>query len=398
MMNSLEIQDKKAQLKKRANEICEQCKVEIRDFNEAEQTEIDNIKSQIEELNDELRKLDVTVSSEDKKEEITNINSRKKMNKEFRLIKAINDIANNRNLDAASTAVVNAGAEEMRKAGLSFGGQIQLPVEKRDVVTVENEGEDVVVTDFTNILEPLRAKNVLVAAGARYLTGLVGDVQVPIMGASNVTWEGETAPAKDGAPTFDHLKLQPKRLTAYVDVSKQFLVQDSLDAEALIRQDIVNAINSKLEATILGSSAGTATQPEGIFYSESALTEISDFAGVCNLEAEIEDANVMGECKYVMSNKAKAAFRNMAKSTKSTQLVMENGAIDGTPVLNTSHVEGKNVAYGDFSNLAIGSWGGIDLTVDPFSQATNGKVRLVINAFFDAKVLRPEAIKVATVA
>lgn len=398
MMNSLEIQDKKAQLKKRANEICEQCKVEIRDFNEAEQTEIDNIKSQIEELNDELRKLDVTVSSEDKKEEITNINSRKKMNKEFRLIKAINDIANNRNLDAASTAVVNAGAEEMRKAGLSFGGQIQLPVEKRDVVTVENEGEDVVVTDFTNILEPLRAKNVLVAAGARYLTGLVGDVQVPIMGASNVTWEGETAAAKDGAPTFDHLKLQPKRLTAYVDVSKQFLVQDSLDAEALIRQDIVNAINSKLEATILGSSAGTATQPEGIFYSESALTEIEDFAGVCDLEADVEDANVMGECKYVMSNKAKAAFRNMAKSTKSTQLVMENGAIDGTPVLNTSHVEGKNVAYGDFSNLAIGQWGAIDLTVDPFSQATNGKVRLVINAFFDAKVLRPEAIKVATVA
>lgn len=398
MMNSLEIQDKKAQLKKRANEICEQCKVEIRDFNEAEQTEIDNIKSQIEELNDELRKLDVTVSSEDKKEEITNINSRKKMNKEFRLIKAINDIANNRNLDAASTAVVNAGAEEMRKAGLSFGGQIQLPVEKRDVVTVENEGEDVVVTDFTNILEPLRAKNVLVQAGARYLTGLVGDVQVPLMGASNVTWEGETAAAKDGAPTFDHLKLQPKRLTAYVDVSKQFLVQDSLDAEALIRQDIVNAINSKLEATILGSSAGTATQPEGIFYSKSALTSISDFAGVCDLEADVEDANVMGECKYVMSNKAKAAFRNMAKSTKSTQLVMENGAIDGTPVLNTSHVEGKNVAYGDFSNLAIGQWGAIDLTVDPFSQATNGKVRLVINAFFDAKVLRPEAIKVATVA
>lgn len=397
-MNSLEIQDKKAQLKKRANEICEQCKVEIRDFNEAEQTEIDTIKSQIEELNDELRKLDVTVSSEDKKEEITNINSRKKMNKEFRLIKAINDIANNRNLDAASTAVVNAGAEEMRKAGLSFGGQIQLPVEKRDVVTVENEGEDVVVTDFTNILEPLRAKNVLVAAGARYLTGLVGDVQVPIMGASNVTWEGETAAAHDGAPTFDHLKLQPKRLTAYVDVSKQFLVQDSLDAEALIRQDIVNAINSKLEATILGSSAGTATQPEGIFYSESALTSISDFAGICDLEADVEDANVMGECKYIMSNKAKAALRNMAKSALTNELVMHDGNIDGTPVLNTSHVENKNVAYGDFSNLAIGQWGAIDLTVDPFSQATNGKVRLVINAFFDAKVLRPEAIKVATVA
>lgn len=393
-MNSLEIQDKKAQLKERANEICNQCKVEIRDFTEAEQTEIDTIKSQISELNDELRKLDVEISSN--KETINK--TKKTMNKEFRLIKAINDIANNRNLDSVSSAVVNAGADEMRKAGLSFGGQIQLPTEKRDVVTVESEGEDVVVTDFTNILEPLRAKNVLVQAGAKYLTGLVGDVQVPIMGAGNVTWEGETAPAQDGAPTFDNVKLQPKRLTAYVDISKQFLVQDSLDAEALIRQDIVNAINSKLEATILGSAAGTTTQPEGIFHSDSALTEISNFADVCNMEADIEDANVMGECKYVMSNKAKAAFRNMARSTDTTKLVMENGNIDGTEVLNTSHVEGKNVAYGDFSNLAIGQWGAIDLTVDPFSQATNGKVRLVVNAFFDAKVLRPEAIKVATVA
>ena len=139
-MNSLEIQDKKAQLKKRANEICEQCKVEIRDFTEAEQTEIDNIKTQIEDLNDELRKLDVEISSDNTK---TNLN-KTKMNKEFRLIKAINDIANNRNLDNVSSAVVNAGAEEMRKAGLSFGGQIQLPVENRATITVTAEGEDVV--------------------------------------------------------------------------------------------------------------------------------------------------------------------------------------------------------------------------------------------------------------
>ena len=173
------------------------------------------------------------------------------------------------------------------------------------------------------------------------------------------------------------------------------MVQDSKDAEALIRQDIVNAINSKLESTILGSAAGTTTQPAGIFNSSEELPTIASYADVCNLESEIEDANVNGECVYVMSNKAKAAFRNMAKSAKSTQLVMEGGQIDGTEVYNTSNVEGKNVAYGDFSNLAIGQWGAVDLTVDPYTQASNGKVRLVINAFFDAKVLRDGAIVVA---
>ena len=396
-MNSVEILDKKAQLKAKAQEITDLCKTEIRDLNDAENAELESIKAQLVNLNEELRNLDTSIS-EEKVNEIIKTKTKTKMNKEFRLLQAINDIANNRNLSDVATAVVNEGANEMRKAGLSFGGQIQLPIESRSAITVSDEGEDVVVTDFENILEPLRGKNVLVQAGARYLTGLVGDVQVPIMNASNVTWEGETAPAKDGAGTFDHIKLQPKRLTAYIDISKQFLVQDSLDAEALIRQDLVNAINSKLEETILSASAGTTTMPQGIFYSDSALTSVSAFTDICELESDIEDANINGECKYIVSNKAKAALRTMAKSALTNELVMHDGNIDGTAVLNTSHVGGKKIAYGDFSYLAIGQWGGIDLTVDPFSQATNGKVRLVINAFFDAKVLRPEAIAVAEVA
>lgn len=326
------------------------------------------------------------------------IKNHTKMNKEFRLIKAINDIANNRSVDETAQAVVKAGAEEMRKAGVSYGGQIQLPTsELRTAITVTAEGEDVVATEIYDILEPLRAKNVLVAAGAKFITGLVGDVQVPSMSAGNVTWEGETASAKDGGQTFTAVKLSPKRLTAYVDISKQFLVQDSKSAEALIRQDIINAINSKLEATILGSAVGTTTQPAGIFNGKSKAT-IASFKDVCDLEAKIEDANVIGECKYVMSNKAKAALRNMAKSAKSTELVMEGGAIDGTAVLNTSNVEEQNVVYGDFSNLAIGQWGSIDLLVDPYTKAADGQVRLVVNAFFDAKVLRDGAFAYGTTA
>ena len=324
-----------------------------------------------------------------------NISNRNKMKKQFSLLKAINDIANNRSLDAVSQAVINAGADEMRSAGQSFSGQIQLPVESRAAVTVTDEHDDVIEVQFADLLTPLRAKNVLVAAGAKYMSGLIGDVQVPIMGAGNVTWEGEVASAKEAGYTFTSKKLQPKRLTAYVDISKQFLVQDSIGAEQAIRADIVAAINSKLESTILGSAQGSTTTPAGIFYGQSPKT-ITTFKDICDLEASIEDANVIGECKYVMSNKAKAALRNMPKSSKSTQLVMENGEVDGTPVLNTSNVEAQNIAYGDWNNLAIGQWGSIDLVVDPYTLAKDGQVRIVINAFFDAITLRPEAFAFGT--
>lgn len=397
------------ELKARALEIVDTAKKELRDLSEDEKIEIDIIKEDIRNLDNATEKPEEEIETkaeetpveepvveeveepkvEEKNKDNNISNIRKTMNKEFRLIKAIRDVANNRSLDDVTKAVANAGAEEMRKSGLSFGGQIQLPLETR-TITVASEHDDVIETEFTNILEPLRAKNVLVSAGAKYLGNLVGDVQVPIMSATNVGWAGEIAEASSGDPSFSHVLLQPKRLTAYIDLSKQFIAQDSLAAEALIREDLVKAINAKLEETILGAGSGSTTEPAGMFDTISA-TSVSGFADVCDKEAELEDANVYGEKVYVMSNKAKAAFRVMPKSTKSTQLVMENGEVDGTKAFNTSMIDGKKYLYGDFSNLAIGQWGAIDLTVDPYTLARSGQIRLVVNAYFDAKILRPEA-------
>ena len=408
----------KEELKTRALEIVDTAKKEVRDLTDEETNEINQIKDEIKELDEvetpieesaeqvETEEIVIEESVEDEVEEkeveternINNNNSNqiRKMNKEFRLIKAIRDVANNRSMDEVTKAVANLGAEEMRKSGLSFGGQIQLPLESR-TITVASEHEDVIETEFTNILEPLRAKNVLVEAGAKYLTNLVGDVQVPVMGATNVGWAGEVADAQSGDPSFNHITLQPKRLTAYIDLSKQFIAQDSLAAEQLIREDLVKAINNKLEATILGAGSGSTTEPQGMFDAISA-TSVSGYSDIVDKEADIEDANVNGNCVYIMSNKAKAALRAMPKSSKSTQLVFENGEVDGTKALNTSHVADKKYIYGDFSNLAIGQWGAIDLTVDPYTLARSGQIRLVINAYFDAKILRPTAFTAGSIA
>ena len=317
------------------------------------------------------------------------------MKKRFSLVRSIRNIVNNSAMNDVDAAVIAEGNKEARKAGINFQGQIQLP-SQRAAVTVTAEGEDVVATDLFDILKPLRAKNVLSQAGAKFMSGLVGNVQVPVMTKSNVTWEGETAPAKDGAGTFSHVTLSPKRLTAFVDISKQMIAQDSVDVESAIREDLVNAINSKLEETVLGATAGSATQPAGIFATIKP-TAVADFAALVNKESDVEDANVIGECKYILSNKAKAALRSMSKGTKSTQLVYENGSVDGTVALNTSNVAGKNYVYGDFSNLAIGSWGGVDLTVDPYTKAADGMIRIVVNMYVDAQVLRAAAFATGTV-
>ena len=350
---------------------------------------------QEDEESEEQRNVEQTNTEKNKQ----NIKS-KTMEKRFSLLKTINDIANGKKLDDVTNAVLAEGRNAFVKSGKEFSGQIQLPIgqplEKRDTITVEAEGEDVVVTDFMNILAPLRAENVLAKAGARFITGLKGDLQFPIMSAENVYWEGETTEAKDGAGSFTNLKMSPRRISAYIDVSKQFLIQDTLDAESLIRQDLINAINSKIEETILGEAAADGYRPAGIFYNVTP-TYVDTFAKLCDLEADVEETNIGGEMKYILSPKAKSALRSMPKSSKHTQLVLDAATIDGTPFETTTNMGQYKFAYGAWNNLAIGVWSGADLTIDPYTQATKACVRIIVDAFVDFKVLRDGAIVYGTV-
>ena len=311
---------------------------------------------------------------EDNKRNLNNVKNNCKMEKRFNLMK------------------------ELRSA-LETGKSFNLADVEARAYTVTDEGEDVVQTDIYDIWQPLRSKNVLVAAGARTITGIKNNVQIPLMSAISATWEGETGAAKDGSGAFTNKKLTPKRICVKVPVSLQMLAQDSIGIENAIRMDIQKAVNDKLEATILGSAAGDETKPAGIFYKATGatLTEISTFAGLTDLEGDVEAANFEGG-KYIISPKAKAVLRNMPKSAKSTQLVMEGGQIDGTDTFVTSHVADKNIAYGDFSNLVIATWDNVQVdVVRDTASVGNGVVTIVVNAFVDAAVVRPEAIKVAKV-
>lgn len=384
----------KEQIVSEVREICNKRKLEIRSFTHDDKMKMDNFRKDISNINEEINELEKELR--EKNYNYNNNNTEQQMEKRnFSLLNAIRAISENRSLDPIAQAVVLEGQNEMRSRSLSLVGQIQLPSNYEErAITVQSEGQDVVATNLMDVMGSLKAKNVLVKAGARVLENLRGDVQFPLSSSANCSWEGETTETPTSDITFTHVKLSPKRLSCIVDVSKQFLLQDSASAEAVIREEILSAINSKLEKTFLGDEQGTNTKPEGIFYNNGTpLSEVSKFADITNLEAEVENANVDGNVVYLLSPKAKAGFRNMAKSDKN--LVYENGAIDGTESMSTSNIKDKNFAYGDFSNVVIANWGNLDLTVDPMTKASSGLVRLVVNFYCDVKTLRPEAIKVA---
>jgi hypothetical protein len=123
-MNSVELIDKRNQLKIQAEAIISNAEKECRKLDTDETEKLDALKRQMAEVDNEIRQLNEKLNKE------TNKRSMEK----FSLLKAINDIANNRQLDERSQEMVNDGISEMRKAGLSYSGQIVLPVEERSTV------------------------------------------------------------------------------------------------------------------------------------------------------------------------------------------------------------------------------------------------------------------------
>lgn len=383
-MNSLELKDKQSVLIKRCQEIVNSCKKEVREMTEDEQKEFDANKEEIKNLKDELKRLQDKLSAYDEdmpKMDDENETKENNQNKENRSIK----------MENKKFSLL----KELRSA-YETGKKINLAEQRAYSVT--DEGDKVVATDIYDIWGPLRAKNVLVEAGAKLISGIKNNVQIPLMGAVTVNWANETEAATDGSAAFTKKTLSPKRITAKYPISLELLAQDTLDVESAVREDIIKAVNAKLEETLLGSDLGDTSKPSGLF-NDKTPDKIQSFGDLVALEAKVDDANVDGECKYVMSNKAKADFRVMSKGTKSTQLVMEQGEIDGTQVLATSHVKDKNVIYGDFSNLVIATWDNITIdVVRDVASVGNGNVTIVVNAFVDAALIRDNALVYGTTA
>lgn len=379
--NSVVLKDSINQMVLECRSIVDTCKKEQREMNEEEKKRFDELKEDIEDKKRELKELEEELKSyeeelpEEVKEEDEDPDKKEDKNKR-----------NKKNMEKYSLV------KELRYALENNIKSIKLGEQRAVQVTGETGVHDnIIETELQQIWEPLYAKSVLGQLGVRFYKNLpMGDISIPVMGKGQVGWQSELGAAGASSNTFTNVVLTPHRLTAYIDISKQLIAQDSLGAEEAIRRDIINALTDKLESTVLGSAAGDTTKPAGIFYG-ATVAKNDTFAKVAAAEAAVETANVTGEMKYLMAPTTKAFYRSLIKGTNATGMVFENGEMDGVPAIITSNIAANNYVYGNFSNLAVGQWAGMEITVDPYTQAVNGAVRLVVNAFFDAKIVRSEA-------
>lgn len=358
-MNLLKLIDQRNSVKAQLDSLISTAETEQRMLNESEDTKLT-------ELKDEYRTLNEQITN---KQEIKTITM-----KNFSLLQTIGNVVNRRSQEDSVQELIELGKAELRKAGQTADGDVVIPMELRADITAESGAG--IAKETADLVTALKANLVLLEAGANYMGGLTGNIGIPTYTGTNVGWAGEVEAATDGAGTLAEVMLKPKRLTAYVDISKQFLMQESADAERILRDDIAKAISQKLEATVLGAEAGSETKPAGLF--NGVVAAAFDAEAV---DEALDLKNVQNKT-YILSPTAKTAFR--AEMVNPMTPLFSNKEVDGYPTFITSNVVADGFIAGDFSDLVIAQWGGLDITVDPYTQANKGKVRLVVNCYFDA--------------
>ena len=387
MTNILEKQEELLNLRTRLSDIISTGEAEKRELTDVETNEMAELRTQIDTLEAEIN----AIEEENRNIEKENNKEVKKEIRKMNLIKLINTVVEGRQFDEADATAMAEARAEMAKSGISTRGQIAY---RTITATGDGSGKEVVPEDKWNLEVAVRNNLVATKMGADFVAGLVGDVSLPKYAGSQVRWKGETETAEDGQGAFSEVMLQPKRLTATLDVSKQFLLQTSEDAEAILIRDLAAAVAEKLDTTIFGEGGGDANTPEGLFAGVEATKGIGEitYNDVLDLELGVEEKNGHSYM-FVVNPKVKFALKG-TQMANGLQMVFAGDEIDGYKAISSNSVVDKGMICMDPRELVIGQWGSYDITVDPYTKAADGQVRLVINAYFDAKLRGDKIAKV----
>ncbi|MDX2074697.1 MAG: phage major capsid protein [Alphaproteobacteria bacterium] len=271
---------------------------------------------------------------------------------------------------------------------------------KRDLTKgTSTAGGHTVATDLlgSSFIDILRKRAVVQQLGATLMTGLVGNVAIPRQtGAATAYWVAESGAPTESQQAFDQVTLSPKTVGAYTDYSRKLFLQSSLDIESFVRNDLARVIALEIDRAALYGS-GSSNQPLGIKDTTNVNTvdfaaDAPTWAEVVDLESQIAADNAdIGALKYLISAAGRGALKTAKKDSGSGIFIIEDNKINGYGFEVSNQVASGDYWFGNWSDLMIGMWSGLDLMVDPITGATSGTVRIVALQDMDSAVRHPES-------
>jgi HK97 family phage major capsid protein len=431
------LHEEKGRLIEELNALQTSINTEARSMSDSEKTRFNEIDSRLDSIGGEIETLEKlqkraaekvasapvygSASTSDKTE-------RQKMVAEYSFKRAIEQATTGRR-EGVEFEMHKEAANEFQRAGVSVSAHsVLIPSDafKRDMTATGGSGGDQggvnIQTNVGGIIDVLLPRHCIrLDLGVTRFDNLTGNLDLPKANTQPAAgWNTENGTAAEKSPTFGKVSFSPKRLAAFIQVSNQLLRQSSNSIDAYVRNYLAQAMAQELEkAAILG---GGTNEPTGIIsnadvnviFAGGAASNATNangaavvWADVVNAMKAVESNNAMGQA-YLTNPLVKAALQTTGRQASGVEgnFILQSGAgeLNGYPLAVTTNVPStlsKGAAsdlsamiFGDFSKLAIASWGGMELTVDPFSGATAGLTNMVLNAYMDVNLLQPKAFAV----
>ena len=321
----------------------------------------------------------------------------------FSFLRAINYLSNPTDRSAREAAAFEIEASDAAAAKLgrqSRGITIPQDVLRRDLnVGTATAGGNLVETmlDAGSFIDLLRNASALDQAGATVLTGLTGNVAIPRQsGAATAYWVAESGAPTESQQTVDQVSLTPKTVAAYTDYSRRLMIQSSIDVENMVRGDLARVLALKIDLAGLYGT-GSNSEPLGLKLTTGIGTEnfaaaAPTFEEVVALESDVATANaLLGSPVYLMNAAMRGGLKTTKKDAGSGMFIMEGNEVNGYRGVLSNQVAAGDLWFGNFADLIIGYFSGLDIMVDPYSNSTSGTVRVVAMQDVDIAVRHPES-------
>jgi len=344
---------------------------------------------------------------ENQKQE-THVDITEKEHRNFSFIKLMDALSNPNDRAAQRRAgfelEVCADAESQMPSGFNARGAfIPSNIFERDLSAgTATDGAELVGTNLLSgsYIDILRNNMVALQAGVRMMPGLVGNVDIPRQTAgAAATWiSAEDGDATESEPQFDTISLSPKDLAAYTEVTRRLTQQSTPAIEGLIRNDLFQAIALGLDSAVY-YGAGASGVPQGIdgatgvddptFASATAPT----YAEMVTQMKDVMSANAANNLTYIGSPDFWESMITTPKQGSGVEgnFISGGSSILGRNLLISSQLVANDFVLGDFSQILLGEWGGIELNVDPYTHSLKGKTRYVIFKTCDLAIRHPQA-------
>lgn len=323
----------------------------------------------------------------------------------FSFLRLLNAAANpnDRRAQEAAAFELDASNAARSKLGKDPRGSVTVPYDvlKRDLVAgTATAGGNTVATDLLagSFIDILRNRLAIAQVGSTMLTGLNGNVAIPRQtGAAQTFWVAENAAPTESELTVGQVTMTPKTVGAFTDISRRLMLQSSIDVEALVRNDLTQILALAIDLAAINGS-GASNQPRGII-NTAGIGSVAggtnganvSWSNIIALETAVAVANAdVGSMAYLTNARQRGQMKSISKVSGQNGFIWDDGAtpVNGYPCGISNQVPSNltkgsasgvcsAILFGNWADLLIGMWGGLDLMVDPYTGSTAGTVRVV---------------------